>query len=73
MIVNDEIRVLADFNRAHALINAQLNRGIDGDELQSFLGGKAAVLHRLGGFLIQMLRFFRVIGVDGNNHPLAAS
>ncbi len=68
VIVDGEIGVLADVNGTGAVINAQLNGGIQSDQLQRVVRGKAAELHALGGFLIELARFLGVVGIDGNDH-----
>ena len=68
MIVNNQIGVFADVNRAAAFIDAQLQRRIQGNQSESFIMSEAAKLHRFCGFLIEVSGLFGIIGIDGNNH-----
>ncbi len=49
-----EVGVFPNFDAADAAIQTKLFRGIDGDHLQDFVLRQAAVLHDLGGFLIEV-------------------
>ena len=71
MIVNREVGVFPHVNRAHALVDAELHGGIQGDHLERFVVREAAKLHALGGFLIQVRGFFGVVGIDGDDHAAA--
>ena len=71
VIVDDQVGVFADVDRADALVDAELDRGIDGDQLERFVVREAAELHGLRGFLIEVRGFFGVVGIDGNDHAAA--
>ena len=45
VIVDDQVGILADVDGADALVDAQLHRGIQRDELERFVVREAAVLH----------------------------
>src|SRR5437763_16885215 len=50
-IVNRQVGIFSDINRANALVDAELHRRIQRDHLQRFVVREAAELHALGGFL----------------------
>jgi hypothetical protein len=52
VIVNDEVGILADVDGTNALVDAELDRGILGFELERFVVREAAVPHGFGSFLI---------------------
>src|SRR5712691_9028345 len=62
-IVNRQVGVFSDINRANALVDAELYRRIQRNHLQRFVMREAAELHALGGFLIQVRGFFGVVGI----------
>ena len=71
MIVNYQIRVLADVNRADTLVDAKLDGGIQRDQLHCFVMRQPAKLDGFRGFLIEVRSFGGVIGIHGNNHAAA--
>ena len=64
MVVDDQVGVFANVNRADTLVNAKLDGRIERHQLERFELGEAAVLHGLGGFLVQVRGFLGVVGVD---------
>ena len=54
------------------LVDAELLRGIDRDELQRLVLRRAAVFHGLGRFEVQPARVVGRIGVEGNEHAAFA-
>jgi hypothetical protein len=66
--VQHQVRVLADLDRADALVDAELRGRVDRDQLEGLFFSEAAVLHRLGGFLVQVSMLFGAVGVDRHGH-----
>src|SRR5882724_603245 len=64
VIVDRQVRVLANVDRADTFVDAQLHRRIDSYQPQRFVVRQPAILHTLRSFLIQMRSFLGVIGVD---------
>ena len=62
-IPDREIGVLADFDRADAFLDAELNRGIERDELERLIFSQVAPVHRFRGFDVQAAGAFVRIGV----------
>ena len=56
---------------ADALVDTELDRGIQRDQLERFVVREAAELHGLRGFLIEVRGFFRVVGIDRDDHAAA--
>src|SRR5437870_12325110 len=52
-VPDHDVGILADVQRADAIINANDPRGIERDHLQGLLCGCATVAYGLGGFLVQ--------------------
>ena len=61
---DDEVGVLAGFERADPAVDAELLRRIERDELEGLLRRHAAVLHGLGRFVIQVPAQLGVVGVE---------
>ena len=71
MVVDDQVGVFAGVDRAYTLVDAQLDRGIEGDEFEGFVVRESAELDALGGFLIEVRGFLGVVGIDGDDHAAA--
>src|SRR5208282_5694554 len=71
MVVNHQVGVLAGFDGADALVDAQLDGRIDGDQAQGLVFGEPAILHHLRGFLVQVPGFLGVVGIDGYDDAAA--
>ena len=69
VIVNDQVGVFADVDRTNAVVDAELDRGVQRDEFERFVVREAAVLDGLGRFLIQVRGFFGVVGVMETTTP----
>src|SRR5213082_856567 len=67
-----EVAVLARFQRADPLVDAQLFCRIERDELQRLLFRRAAVFHGLGCLEVESARKIGGIGVEGDNHAALA-
>ena len=66
--VDHEVGVLADLDRADALVDAELLGRVERDQLERLFLGEAAVLHRLGRFLVQVPVLLGAVGVDRDEH-----
>ena len=73
MVPDDDVGVLADFERADAIVDAQLLRRVDRDERERLVFGQAAPLDRLRRLGVQVPRQLRVVGVDRGERRLCAS
>src|SRR5690606_40362572 len=51
---DDEVGVLADVDRAGAVVDAELDRGVQRDEAERLLLAEAAPLDRLRGLLVEV-------------------
>src|SRR6476659_1106749 len=67
-----DVRIFADFERADAILNAELNRRIDRDESQRLFFGQVAPVHRLRGFDIQPSRALVGIRIHRNDNARAS-
>ena len=67
-VPDDQVRVLADLDRADALVDAQLLRRVDRHGLERLVLGQPAVPHRLRRFHVQPPRLLASIGVDRDEH-----
>ena len=65
-----EIRILADLDRAHPLVDAELLRGIDRHHLERLVFGDAAVTDRLRGLPVETSRQFVGVGVERDEHAV---
>src|ERR1051325_10992294 len=66
-----EVGVFAGFDRADAVVEAQLLGGIDRAKPQRFFFAQPTVLHRLRGVVIEMARELVGVGVDGGDDAVA--
>src|SRR6266849_5158135 len=71
VVVNHEVGILSNVDRAGAFVDAELDRRIQGHELQCLIMREAAILHALRRFLIQVRGLFGVVGIDGDHHAAA--
>ena len=71
VVPDDDVGVLAGFERSDAAVDAQLLRGIDRDERERLVLGQAAPLHGLGGLGVQPPRELGAVGVDRDEDALA--
>jgi hypothetical protein len=69
-VPDDDIRVLADVERADALIDAQLSRRIQRDHGDRLVVVHVAPPNRLRGFGVQAPRVFGAVRVDRDGHAL---
>ena len=61
VVPQDDVRVFADGDGAHAVIDAQQFRRIQRHKFQRFFLGNASVLHGLGCLLVQTARHLSVV------------
>src|SRR5215212_11832552 len=66
-----EVGVFAHFDRADAVVDAQLLRAVNGAEAQRFVVAEASVFDRLRRVVIEMARELVGVGVDGGEHAVA--
>ena len=71
MVPDDDVGVLADLERADAVVDAQLLRGVDRDERERFVFGQPAPLDRLRRLGVQVPRQLGVVGVDRRDDAFA--
>src|ERR1043166_674488 len=62
-IPDRDVRILTDFDRTDTILNAELYRGIDRNELQRLLFRQVAPVHRLRRFDVQAARALVGVGV----------
>ena len=70
VVPDDEIGVLADFDRADAVVDPQLLRRVDRHHRERLIVGDVAVAHGLGRLHVQPPRLLGVVGVDRDEHAL---
>ena len=68
---DDEVGVLAGFERADAVVDPQLLRRVDRHERERLVVGQSAPADRLGGLGVQPPRVLRAVGVDRDEDPFA--
>src|SRR6185369_12073388 len=67
-IPDGDIRILADFNRSHTLLNTELNRGIQRHEFQRLLFRQVTPVHRFRRLDIQPSRTLVRVGVHRHDN-----
>ena len=69
MLVPDhDVGVLADFERADAVVDLELLRRIDRHKRKRFVFGEPAPVHALRRFGVEAARVFGAVGVDRHQH-----
>ena len=71
VVPDDDVGVLAGFERADAAVDAQLLRRVDRHHRERFVLGQPAPLHRLGRLGVEAARVLGAVGVDRDEHALA--
>ena len=71
MVINGQVGIFTHVDRAHPFVDSELHGWIQSDHFQRFVVRQAAILHALGGFLIEVRGFLRAVRINGNNHSAA--